>query len=141
MLTIPVIIISVAIFLALMMNLALKPSRSSRLTTFCLVASIVWGFLVYGTGYAEITGDLPLSIFRTVLTVLRMFVGVNELSAIQGTTFVSGTGWMIAFWAMHMMAFYSATSAIMYTIGAAALRSLHLFLSRRGDLTVIYGIN
>lgn len=141
MLTVPVIIISVALFMALMINLVTKPSRSSRITTFCIVVSTIWGFVVYGTGFAESTGNLPLSIIRTVMTVLRMFVGVNELSAIQGTRFVSNTGWMIAFWLMHLMAFYSAASAIMFTIGAAALRQLRLFLSRRGDLTLIYGIN
>ncbi|MBR0352695.1 MAG: hypothetical protein IJH53_05775 [Oscillospiraceae bacterium] len=140
MLTIPVILLSVAVLLALMINLVSK--NSSKLTAFCMIVSMVWGFIVYGTGFVEATnGNVPLSILRTVMTVLRMFVGVNELSAIQGTTFVSGTGWMIAFWAMHLMAFYSATSAIMFTIGAAALRQLRLFLSRRGDLTIIYGIN
>ncbi len=139
---IPVIIIAVALFLALMINLVLKPSRSSKLTTFCMVAALSWGFLVYGTGFYEVTGgNVPLSVVRTVLTVLRMFVGVNELSAIQGTRFVNGTGWIFAFWTMHLMAFYSATSAIMFTIGAAALRQLRLVLSRRGDLTLIYGIN
>ena len=141
MLTVPVIIIAVALFLALMLNLVTKPSRSSRVNTVCIVVSTIWGFIVYGTGYAEKTGDLLLSISRTVLTVLRMFVGVNELSAIEGTTFVTGTGLMIAFWTMHLLAFYSAASAIMFTIGAAALRQLRLLLSRRGDLTLIYGIN
>lgn len=141
MLPIPVIILSVALFFALLINLVAKPSRSSKITTFCMIVSLIWGFLVYGTGFAETTGSIPISIFRTVMSVLRMFVGVNELSAIQGTTFVSGTGWLIAFWAMHLMAFYSATSAIMFTIGAAALRQLRLLLSRRGDLTLIYGIN
>jgi hypothetical protein len=70
-----------------------------------------------------------------------MFVGVNELSAIAGSTFVSTPALVDIYWIFQLMALYSTASAIMISIGAAALKQLRLFLARRGELTLIYGVN
>ena len=134
-------ILSAALLLAMILNLALKPSFSARLTTGCMVAAVLGGLLFYGVGFAETTGDLLLTIIRTPLAVIRMFVGVNELSAIAGSSLVSGPVGIFLFWLLHLLAFYSMASAAMITLGAEALRYLRLALSRRGDLVLIYGIN
>ncbi|MBR1456025.1 MAG: hypothetical protein IJ594_02540 [Oscillospiraceae bacterium] len=141
MLTISVVILSTALLLALVLNLALKPAVSARLTTWCMVVSLIGGLLVYGVGFAESTGSVALSVLRTPLAVIRMFVGVNELSAIADTSLVRGQAALTVFWLLHLLAFYSMASAAMITIGAEALRQLRMLLSRRGDLTLIYGVN
>ena len=141
MLTIPVLVLSLALFLAMVMNLALKPAFSAKISTACMIIGIVGGLIFYGVGFAETTGNLVLSILRTPFCIIRMFIGVNELSAIQNSSLVSTGLGVTIFWFVHLAAFYSMASAALITIGAAALRRLRLLLSRRGDLTLIYGIN
>ncbi len=141
LMTVPAVVLSAALLMALVLNLVLRPSFSARITTACLIISVLGGVFFYGAGYMELTGDLLLTVVRTPVFVLRMYLGVNELSAIAGSSVVSTPAGIFCFWLVHLFAFYSITSAAMTTIGAEALRSLRFLLSRRGDLTLIYGIN
>ncbi len=141
MLTIPVVLLTAAVFLALTVSLVLKPAYTAKITTFCMLSAMVYGLLVYSTGFIQVTGDPLFSVVRAVFCVMRMFVGVNELGAIAGSTFVATSTWVNVYWVFQLMALYSTASAIMVSIGSTALRRLRLFLSRRGDLTLIYGIN
>ncbi len=141
MLTIPNVILTAALFLAMTVNLAMKPAHSARVTSFCMMSAVAYGLLVYGTGFIQVTGDPLFSMVRAVFCVMRMFVGVNELSAIAGSTFVSTPALVDIYWIFQLMALYSTASAIMISIGAAALKQLRLFLARRGELTLIYGVN
>ena len=141
MLTISVLVLSTALFLAMVINLTQKPKDASRVTTACMVIGVLGGLVFYGVGFAETTGSLALSILRTPFSVIRMFVGINELSSIAGSSLVSTDTGVIIFWVVHLAAFYSMTSAVLTTIGAAALRQMRFFLARRGNLTLIYGIN
>lgn len=141
MLTITVLILATALLLAMVFNLVLKPRFSASLTTACMITALVGGLLIYGTGYAQVTGDAALSILRTPFAVVRMFVGVNDLSGISGTAFVATKAGILLFWFIHLCAFYSMASAAMFTLGAELLRHLRVFLSRKGELVLIYGIN
>lgn len=141
MLTITVLILASALLLAMVFNLVLKPRFSAILTTVCMITALAGGLLIYGTGYSQATGDAALSILRTPFAVVRMFVGVNDLSGISGTTFVSTKAGILFFWVIHLCAFYSMASAAMFTLGAELLRHLRIFLSRKGELVLIYGVN
>ena len=141
MLPVQVVILSTALFLALIANLALKPAFSSRLTTRCMVFCALSALVIYGVGFAEATGSVVISIMRTPLTVTRMFVGINDLGTIQGTTLVRTPLGLTFFWLVHMMAFFSTASTALVTLGAAGLRQLRLLLLRRGDLVILFGIN
>lgn len=135
------VILSAALVLAMILNLALKPAFSVRISTVILVIVLLGGLLYYGAGYMEVTGDLLLTVLRTPVFVFRMFIGINELAAISGSRLVSTPAGLFVFWLLHLFAFYSTASVTMNTLGAEALRQLRFFLSRRGDLTLIYGIN
>ena len=119
------IVLSAAVMLAVTLNLTMKPERFATLTTWFLVVAVFGGLVYYGAGLMELTGDLALTAVRTPVMVLRMFLGVNEYPSIEGTR----------------LAFYSVASAALNSIGAEAMRQLRFFLSRRGDLTLIYGVN
>ena len=143
LLTVQVVVLSTALLLALLLNLALKPSFSAKLNTVFMVIGVVGGLLFYGIGLAECTGNLVISVVRTPYYVLRMFLGLSDLPAIQNskTLFPEGSDiGEVCFWIAHMLAFYSITSAVMTTLGAGILRYLRFLLSRHGDLTLIYGI-
>lgn len=141
MATISAVILSAALLLAMILNLALKPSFSARITRWCLCAAAIGGLLYYGLGFYETTGDLALTVIRTPVFVLRMFIGVNELGAISSSRLVSTEPGLIGFWLAHLLAFYSMASAAMTALGAELLRQLRFLLSGRGDLTLIYGLN
>ena len=135
------VILAGALFLALVMNLTLKPDASKKVTSFFMGCAVLGGIVIYGSGLAETTGNIPLSIVRAPLCVIRMFVGVADVDAIKSSTVLQSEGGLLLFWILHLLAFYSTASAAMITLGAGALRRLRQFLSRRGDLTLIFGIN
>ncbi|MBQ3663960.1 MAG: hypothetical protein II914_07495 [Clostridia bacterium] len=130
-----------AIILAVLLTMTLKPALFSKLVVVSMIITVVGGLFYYGIGYYEVSGNLLLTTIRTPVFIFRMFVGVNELATISGTWPVSGTAGLVGFWLIHTLAFFSTASAAMKTLGAEALRHLSFLLSRRGDLTLIYGIN
>ena len=133
------LILSALVFFAMILGLVLKPAAARRLSAVFMTIAVVGGLIIYGIGYAEaLEGSLALTVIRTPMTVIRMFIGVNDLDTIKSTTPVSTQAGLIVFWAVHLMAFYSMASAAMYTIGAGLLRYLRFMLARHGDLT---GVN
>ena len=141
MLTIPAVLLSAALMLAILFNLTLRREMAARLTTLCLLIATAGGLVYYGAGYMETSGDLLLTVIRTPVFVLRMFAGVSDLGAIQGSRLVSGKAGLAGFWLIHMMAFFSVASAALNALAAEAIRHLRYLLMARGDLTLIYGIN
>lgn len=141
MTSVTVVILSTALLLAMVLNLALKPAFSARLTTICMIIAFVGGIIIYGVGFAETTGDIGLSMIRTPFCVIKMFVGINDYGSIEGTSPVGTPFRIVVFWIIHLLAFYSMASAAMFTLGEEVLRYLRMALSARGDLTLIYGIN
>ena len=141
MTSVTVVILSTALLLAMVLNLALKPSFSARLTTICMIIAFAGGVLIYGVGFAGSTGDIGLSMIRTPFCVIKMFVGINDYGSIEGTSPVGTPFRIVLFWIIHLLAFYSMASVAMFTLGEEALRYLRMILSAKGDLTLIYGIN
>ena len=141
MLSFSAVILSAALLLAMILNLALKPRFCTRLIQGCMLLALIGGLIWYGTGIFEATGDLAVAVIRTPVMVLRMFLGINELSTIASSRLMSTRAGLFGFWLIHLMAFYSITSAVLSTLGAELLRQIRFFLSQRGDLTLIFGIN
>ena len=135
------VVLPSAILFALILNLALRPAAAAKLSVWMMALAMIGGLIYYGAGYMELSGDLPLTVVRTPIFVLRMFLAVNEFSAIAGSRVVSTPLGIFGFWLVHMFAFCSIASVVMNTLGAALMRQLRLFLSRRGELTLIYGLN
>ena len=141
MVSLTVIILSVVIFSALVINMALKPAYSARLTAVLMTIAALGGSVIYGLGYTHSGYGIILSLIRTPFSVIGMFLGKNDLSAINGAEVVATTAGKLVFWTLHLLAFYSIASAAMISIGAEGLRRLRLLLAMNGDLTIIYGIN
>ena len=141
MISVTAVLLPTAILLALILNMALRPAAAGRLSVWMMAIAMLGGLYYYGAGYMEMSGDLAITVVRTPVFVLRMFVAVNELSAIAGSKVVSTHLGLFGFWTVHMFAFCSVASVVMNTLGAALMRQLRLFLSRRGALTLIYGLN
>lgn len=136
-----VIVLSIIIYLALVINMAMKPAYSSKLNSALMIISILGGSIIYGIGYTSVTQNIALSLIRTPFSVIGMFLGKNDLGEVRSSPILSSTIGICCFWTLHLFAFYSIASAAMTTVGAAGLRRLRLFLALNGDLTIIYGIH
>ena len=53
MLTISSLVLSTALFLAMLMNVALKPKFSKNITAVCMIIGLIGGLIFYGIGFAE----------------------------------------------------------------------------------------
>ncbi len=136
-----VIFCTSVLFLGMILLLAAKPKYAGKITGTFVVLVGVGGLLIYGYGYAVTIDNLGLAIIRALMSVCGMYMGRNELSAISDTPLMSH-GWMhVIFWLLHLFALYATASAAITTIGAEALKKLRLWLLRRGQLNVIYGVH
>ena len=139
--TAAIVLFSTLLFCAMMLNLAAKPRFTRWLIGACTLISAVGGLLLYGIGFTCTMGDPVQAVFRTVLTVCRMFAGMNEYAAVSAAPLFAHKFWQIVFWIVHLMAFYATASATISTLGAAALRRLKFWLQRYGSSVIIYGIS
>ena len=77
------ILLTSALFLALILSLTADKQKRNRITRIAAAAAAVMGVLFYGSGFSYALGFSPIALMRSLLAVCRMFGGVNELSSIQ----------------------------------------------------------
>ena len=65
-----VIVLSIIIFTALVINMAFKPAYSAKLTAYLMVIAVLGGSIIYGKGYTDVTGNAFLSLVRTPFSVI-----------------------------------------------------------------------
>ncbi|MDD5955259.1 MAG: hypothetical protein PUD38_08745 [Firmicutes bacterium] len=139
--TAAIVLLSILLFCAMILNLAAKPRFTRGLIGACTLISALGGLVLYGIGYYCLPISPTQQIFRTVLSVCRMFAGINEYSVISAAPIFEHDIWQTAFWLVHLMAFYATASATISTLGAAALKRLKFWLQRYGSSVIIYGIS
>lgn len=135
------IIISAALFGAMLLNLAAKPKITRGLIGACSLIAGIGGIIVYGIAFSSVLGNDVQVIFRTVLAVSRMYAGVNELSSISSSPIFQNSIVLCIFWLLHLMAFYATASATISALGATALKKLKYWLQRYGRSIIIYGVS
>lgn len=138
---ISVILCTTAIFAAIMLNLAVRPTVSRKLIGLAVGITAVGGLLIYGYGYACTVDSIPLAIIRATFAVCTIFVGDNNLGDIMDAPLLQYTSVQITFWLLHLMGLFGSTSAIITAIGSKVLRQLRIWLIRNRDLAVIYSLN
>ncbi|MCQ2558645.1 MAG: hypothetical protein MJ135_05935 [Oscillospiraceae bacterium] len=135
------VIISIALFCAMLFNLAAKPKVSRGLIGACSLISGIGGLIVYGIGFSSVLRNGAQVVFHTVYAVCRMYAGVNELSSISSAPLLQNSFVLAVFWLLHLMAFYATASATISALGATALKKLKYWLQRYGRSVIIYGVN
>ena len=136
-----VYLIALILFLILMLSLGFQPRVMSKITGSLLIISCVLGTFFYGYGFYTLSGNIPMSIARTLFSVFCMFLGRNEISAIASAPLFASPAMVIILYIIHLMAFYCTASAVIATIGQRLIRTLNLLLLRNGNLSLIYGVN
>lgn len=139
--TVIVISCTTVLFLGMILLLAAKPRYAGKITGIFTALVAVGGLLLYGYGFAATAANLPLAIVRALMAVCGMYMGRNDLSSISGAPLMSQDWMHMVFWGLHFLALYATASAAIITVGAEALKKLRLWLARRGQMNLIYGIH
>ena len=136
--TVYVITLTAVCFLAAILSLAMSKAANGRLMGVCAVVSIVVGIYFYGYTYSYRDGFSVAIVLKTLLTVCRMFGGVNDFGAVSATPLFTRQ-WVVAlFWAGHFLAFYLTASAAITVLGKRMMKYLRTAMLRRGDLCLVY---
>ena len=130
-----------ACFAAAILNLTIESRARSRVMGFAILCAVGVGIVYYGTGYAYQSGLSPAVLLRSLLSLCRMFGGINDLSGISDLPLVRHPAGLTVFWLGHFCAFYVTASAAILTLGERLLRHIRVKLLRRGPLLVIFGVN
>lgn len=146
MMDITVILLSCAVFLALILYVALEQEQRERVTGVAFFLSAVGGIVIYGFSYSHgQSGHMEnmTAIIHTLVDVGRMFVGVNNegifLEALDETG-LDSPSLSLLFWVVHFLAYYSMASAAVMALGKGAVRRLRIMLLSLRDVELIYGI-
>ena len=135
-------ILSTGILLVLMVLLvAINARLSKKVTIFALIIAAGGGLLVYGSGYMAVSDNIPQAVLSALLAVCGSFVGADEYSVIPDAPFLQTPLMKILCTFIRICALYVTASTVITAIGAGALQRLRLWLSRRGKLNLIYGVN
>lgn len=140
---ISMILLSAAIFLAILRYSATKPERQGRMVGAMFIFSAVGGLIQYSQIYAQRVTDassLFTSILQTLISVGRIYVGANESKSIP-PELAENSLWMICFWVIHFLAYYSMASAAIILLGKNVIRWARFMVMRFKDIELIYGVN
>lgn len=135
-------ILATGILLVVMVLLvAINARLSKKVTIFALIIAAGGGLLVYGYGYMAVTDNIPLATISALLAVCGSFVGADEYSVIPDAPALQTPVMQIVCTFIRICALYVTASTVITAIGAGALQRLRLWMSRRGKLNLIYGVN
>ena len=134
-----VALIAGGLLVAAMLDLARSTRYRSRVMGISAVCGAVVGVLFYSYAYTRAEGFSAEAVLRTLMTVCRMFGGVNDAAALSGTPLFSHRLLVALFWLGHFLAFYVTASAAIELLGRRLLKGLRIRLLSRGALCVVYG--
>ncbi len=133
--------VSAVFFCAMVVSLAAKPKFVTKLTCAAAIISGIGGLLVYGYGYALTCENFTVSVIRTVEATCGMFLGDSDWGGISDAAFFQTGAGITLFWLLHLIGLYATASAAITAVGARILQKIRIFLSRRGDLVLIFGVH
>ena len=132
-------LLATLLFVLVVISLGFKPKFISRMNGVILLFVAIVGIGTYGYGYYSLYGGSVRTVMRTLFSCFCMFLGRNEIGAISAVPFLATDGMQILIYAAHLLALYCLASAVISSVGANLLRTLHLALIRWGDLDIVYG--
>ena len=136
-----VLLLGGAFIAAVAVLLAADPKVSKRLTMAVGAVSLIGGLAVYCYGYLTVSASTLEAVLRMFFSVFRMYIGESDYSDISCAPLFSHSWAASLFWAFHVLAFYTTSSAAISVIGANALKNLRIRLTIRKSINIIYGVN
>lgn len=138
-----IIMISSAVFLALIIWLTVDTEHVKKWTGIAFLIAIGGGIFIYGTIDADQFSSMPIiAVLRTVVHVGKMFGNAGDGSHDSFVSIVGDNTLTSAFyWMVHFFAYYSVVSAVILVIGRDIVRGFRTWLLRIHDIELIYGID
>ena len=139
--TLLIILGTVAIYLALFVNVAFSPKISKRLIAIAGTVVIICGLVFYSFCFASSCDHLALAILKTCHAVLQLFIGENPLAAVSDSPLLEKVFFQVASSALGFLGVFTTAGAALSAIGAGFLRKLRLFLRRKQDVAIVRPLN
>lgn len=140
--SISIITVTAALFLAVIISLAVKGKTYNNAIQIVILIAGLAGIALYGYGFSVVDADQPfLAVIKSLVALATMYLGRNSFSEIADTPLMQYTIVQVVFWLAHFAAVYSFAGTIIVNMGENVLSRLRLLMSRRGELVVIYGVN
>ena len=137
---ISVILISIAVFTAMVLYLTINQDNREKWVGVAFSIASLGGILIYGYSYSRSPDVGIVEVLRTVIDTGRMFAGINNVQVFTDVVGV-GSPWMIVFWLVHFLAYYSMASVFVLALGKSVIKKFRSWLLRINDVELIYGIN
>ena len=134
-----VVLVVSCIFLAAILNLALRSPFRERIMRYSAGIAMFFGILYYSYIYTCTSGFSVTTILRALLMVCRMFGGVNDYDGLRATPHGDSLPVIALFFLAHFLAFYVTASAAIEILGKQILRHIRIALLRKGSLSLFYG--
>ncbi len=134
-----VVLMAGAVFTAVILYLALNQEDREKWIGFTFAVASAGGICLYGTANAHETTSILAAVFETVVDVGRMFAGINDVAVFEKLVGINSK-WMILFWFVHFLAYYSLASAIIMAVAKGMLKRIRTWFLRINDVELIYGI-
>ena len=129
------------LFLILILILAVKPSHSKKITFTTLAIAGISGLLIHTYGYLAVTENFVLAILKALLATCSSFVGGNRYGDFSSLPVMKTTWMQILCAAIQVCALYTTASAVITSLGTEALKKMRVWLFRRKNIHLIYGVN
>ena len=142
-----VIMLSAAVFLALILYIALEQEQREKVTGATFFLAAIGGIIIYGFIYSHGRKGVfehMSAILKTLVDVGRMFVGSNNETLFLQVLEQNGANkgaWSFLFWCSHFLAYYSMASAAILALGKGAVRNLQIILLGIRNVELVYGVN
>ncbi|SFC59839.1 hypothetical protein [Butyrivibrio sp. YAB3001] len=139
MVDVAVIVLSAAVFIAVILGVAVNQDNREKWVGVTFLAAAIGGICLYGAAYSEDT-SFAVAILKTVIDVGKMFGGANNAAVFQKIV-GENSPWMTAFWIIHFLAYYSMASAIIMAVAKTTLKKIRGWFLRINDIDLVFGIN
>lgn len=137
---ISIILISLALFSAMVLFLTMNQDNRERWVGISFSIASLGGLIIYGYSYSKSPDWGAVEVLKTIIDTGRMFAGSNNERVFTAQV-GEGSPWLILFWLIHFMAYYSMASVFILVLGKSAIRKIRSWLLRINDVELIYGIN
>ena len=141
MLQLLTIIISIIVFSALVISMGLKKKRAVAITGIMVVVVLLVGSVIYGSCFAATVDQPSVAVAKTVNAIIEMFLGSDSIDEIKDAPLMQHLWFQLCVYASHILAMYVTISSVLIAVAMRMLTALRLAFSRRGSITLIYGVN
>lgn len=138
--TLPIILGTVAVYLALFALVAFKPKTSRIMLVVSAGLTVVAGLILFSLCFSTIFDSIPLSITHTCYAVICLFLGDGAPDILSDSPLMQYEIVQLLSVALSFLAVFTTAGAAISTIGANFLRKARAYLHRSKELAVIFSL-